>query len=189
MGSSIERIEIVDTNVPITAGKRVADIPEELLVCVRECNRYIYNLIKSESGVRVVLDANKLILNEYRKIKSVTDGDSIAVQFLKWIYQYLLRILPDDLVFLNILSENEYAEYPDDIEGLESFDPADKKFIALAFAHKESPVIIEATDSMWWGIKDVLEANGVKVCFLCTEYVKGKFEQKQGFRKKNATSP
>jgi len=179
MSKKEKRIEIIDTNVPMTAGNRVADIPDDLLLCAKACIEFIQELIKKDSGVRVVLDSNHLVLNEYEKnIKSLRGEDNLATYFLHWIYEYLAKIQPDDFFPLTELSENEYAEYPNHISELKSFDPSDKKFIALAFVHKESPVIIEATDSKWWGIKDILKDEGIEVMFLCEEYIKEKFEKK-----------
>ena len=63
-------------------------------------------------------------------------------------------------------SENEFEEFPDD-PALESFDPDDRKFIAVARAHLEKPPILQAVDSQWWAFRDAFRQNGVTVEFIC----------------------
>ena len=54
---------------------------------------------------------------------------------------------------------------------LSSFDPDDRKFVAVANAHPGKPPIMEATDRQWWGWKEALHDAGITVHFLCPEYV------------------
>lgn len=72
-----------------------------------------------------------------------------------------------------------YKEFPSH-EGLQNFDPSDRKFIAVANAHREKPYILQATDSKWWHKKADLSDAGIKVYFVCPEYIKNKSEKKMG---------
>jgi hypothetical protein len=74
----------------------------------------------------------------------------------------------------------DYTTFPEH-EDLDKFDPADKKFVALANAHPRKPPILQATDSKWWGWKDALSACGITVEFLCPDEVREIYERK--FRK------
>jgi len=74
---------------------------------------------------------------------------------------------------------DSYSEFPDHA-GLSSFDISDRKFVAVAKKHPDEPPILQATDSKWWGFKDVLNDVGISVTFLCPEYVKAKYEKKVG---------
>ena len=48
-----------------------------------------------------------------------------------------------------------------------NFDKSDQKFIAVAHAHPDKPVILQSSDSKWWGWKDALSEVGIDVQFLC----------------------
>lgn len=65
-------------------------------------------------------------------------------------------------------SENEFEEFPND-PALDGFDPDDRKFIAVALAHPETPSILQAVDSQWWDFRDALRQNGVTVEFICED--------------------
>lgn len=65
-------------------------------------------------------------------------------------------------------SDNEFEEFPDD-PALNDFDPADRKFIAVACAHLEKPPILQAVDSKWLDFRDAFRQNGVTVTFICEE--------------------
>ena len=63
-------------------------------------------------------------------------------------------------------SENEFEEFPDD-PALNDFDPDDRKFIAVAIAHIETPPILQAVDSQWWDFRNAFRENDVTVDFIC----------------------
>jgi hypothetical protein len=52
---------------------------------------------------------------------------------------------------------------------LATFDPSDRKFIAVARASGLDPDILQATDSKWWQLRDDCQRCGLKVVFLCQE--------------------
>jgi hypothetical protein len=170
---------IIDTNVPVLAGSQTEDIPEDQISCAIACNEFIHRLISSNENQRVVLDYERRILTEYRNNCISKNEDGMSILFLNWIYEYLAsRVAVErDLVSLVSIGEDTFSPYPEN-QKLKDFDPADRKFIALAFVHPEHPAIIEGTDSEWWGIRDELRHAGIVVRFLDEKYVKAKYAKK-----------
>jgi hypothetical protein len=72
-----------------------------------------------------------------------------------------------------------YEEFPA-VEGLEDFDPADRKFVAVACAHPERPPVLQGLDSKWWGWRTALAAAGVVVRFVCESEIRGAYARKAG---------
>ncbi len=122
---------------------------------------------------RIVLDEGHRILSEYQEnLRSHGDpGDGDA--FLKWVHdnqwnpEYCdrVRITPTD-------SGSSFIEFPDDPE-LVAFDRSDRKFVAAARVHPDSPPVLNAVDTDWWLFRAALERNGVHVEFLCPRDVGG----------------
>ena len=75
-------------------------------------------------------------------------------------------------------SHDSYDEFPG-YEGLRGFDADDRKFIAVANAHEKRPAVLQATDSEWWGYRDALRHVGVRVEFLCPDFVRTKHREKR----------
>ncbi len=166
---------IIDANVPILAATPVRDIPEDQFTCALNAMKFIHSFLQ-DSNSKLVLDDEWRVLSEYQNIEKRNTGRSIGMEFLSWVYQNRLKDVCD-LLHLEEVSENVYAEYPP-TEELREFDPPDRKYIALAYKHKEHPPIIEASDSKWWGIKGALREYGLQVNFIDEEYIKMKYEQK-----------
>lgn len=100
----------------------------------------------------------------------------VGDRFMKWAHDNLWR-LPDCQRVKITKSGASYREFPRRA-GLDDFDLSDRKFIAVANAHPDKPPVLQATDSEWWGWKDVLQNAGVRVHFLCPEYVKNKYSRR-----------
>ena len=66
----------------------------------------------------------------------------------------------------------DFEEFPAD-NTLSSFDPDDRKFIAVALAHKRDtgqvPTILLAIDRGWLQFMDALARHGVNVDLICEE--------------------
>lgn len=159
---------VVDTNVPITANlaSKIEEVPEEMLNCVNRCIEVLEGIMQKGG---LVLDYSDEIFNEYRRYLSLSGQPGVGDTFLKWTYLHgwgescdRVHITP---------SAFGYEEFPDNPK-LKKFDPADKKFIAVANAHKDNPIVYQATDSKWWNFKDSLEDSGIKVEFIDVEYIK-----------------
>jgi hypothetical protein len=60
-----------------------------------------------------------------------------------------------------------FAEFPGDVALASSFDPADRKFVAVASVHPEQPPILEAADRKWLGWETDLLRHGIRLEILC----------------------
>jgi len=171
----LPKLTVVDTNVPKIANlsSDPDKIPDGLIDCVSNCVEAIDLVVKNES---LVLDEGDEIFEEYRRQLSLSGQPGIGDSFIRWIHDYRYKLPESSRVPLT-KSGDSYREFPIHPD-LCNFDPSDRKFIAVANAHPEKPPILQATDSKWWGLKNELEEVGIKVVFLCPNYVEIKYKQK-----------
>ena len=115
--------------------------------------------------VKLVLDDDRRILNEY--IRNLhTRGIEFGDRFLRDLLTNIDKMC-DFVSITNVDGlENEFLEFPSD-PALANFDPADRKFIAVAVAHSDNPPILQAVDSEWFKYRDNLMQNGVTIEFFC----------------------
>ena len=153
---------VVDTNVVVVANGRSEQASSD---CVETCGEWLEEIMRGE--VKLVLDNRWIILREYmQNLRS--NGADVGDRFLGWLLVNkdercdLVPITPVDG------SENEFEEFPDD-PALDSFDPDDRKFIAVACAHPEKPPILQAVDSQWLDFRNAFRRNGVTVEFICED--------------------
>lgn len=168
---------IIDANVVLLAGTPVRDIPKDQLLCMQKCIHFIKKFM-NDPEASLVLDAEGRILKEYRGAYSLGENPNMAASFTIWVHQHMPKNA-EDFIPLRELKENVFENYPDS-DRLKSFDPPDRKYIALAYNHNKRPPIVEASDSKWWGIKDDLKNNGIDIFFIDEEYIKDKYLQKIG---------
>ena len=116
----------------------------------------------------MVLDNRWIILSEYIRNLRSSGEPGAGDRFLLWLLRN--KDTQCDLVAITSIddSENAFEEFPDD-PALDGFDPADRKFIAVACAHLERPPILQAVDSKWLNFHDAFRQNGVTVEFICEE--------------------
>lgn len=166
---------LVDTNVPITANKVInpSAIPDELVGCVQACLHAIEHVV-TKGGL--VLDSGDEIYDEYRRHLKMQGQPGVGDRFFRWVHDNRWKFPKEDRVNITKKADS-FEEFPKNPE-LSTFDPSDRKFIAVANAHPKRPSILQATDSKWWGCKDVLEKIGIHVKFLCPSYVKEKYGHK-----------
>ncbi len=160
---------VVDTNVPVVAnGKSEQASPE----CVKNCVKRLEELKKS--GI-IVLDDQGKIFKEYRKNLRSEGQPGFGDAFLKWIYTNMYNRERCELVPITPRnsSETDFEEFPSDPK-LKTFDPSDKKFVAVALAHSKHPPILQAVDRKWYLMKEALAKNNVKVDFLCLKDIQKK---------------
>ena len=168
---------IIDANVVLLAGTPVKDIPSDQLLCAQKCIKFINNFVTKADNM-LVLDAEGRIMKEYRGLYSLDRDPNIATVFYRWACRNVPKNA-EDFISLKEIAENEFESYPDS-EQLKRFDPPDRKYIALAFQHKEHPPIVEANDSKWWGIREEMERCGLNIRFIDETYIKEKYAQKMG---------
>jgi hypothetical protein len=161
---------VVDTNVPKTANRALdPEAPAELLPCIGACITAIEH-VRTTGGV--VIDEGDAILSEYRRQLSLKGQPGLGDAFVKWVHDHQWQLAPFDRVAITCEGDS-WREFPDH-PGLAAFDPSDRKFVAVASAHPESPPILQATDSKWWEWRSALAEAGVAVRFLCPEFVRAK---------------
>ena len=168
---------LVDTNVPKTANLATqpdpaSDVPD---CCVLACIEAIEYVIRERA---LVMDAGDEIFDEYRLQLSMRGQPGVGDRFMKWVHDHRWSFSSSDRVAIT-KNGDSYDEFPDH-DGLKEFDKSDRKFVAVANAHSEKPPILQATDSKWWGWKEVLEEVGITVHFLCPEYAETKHTEKMG---------
>ena len=156
---------IVDTNVAVVANGGSGQASGE---CEETC---INRLVEITTGeVKLALDDQRRIIEEYRGNLSPDGQPGVGDAFLKWVEMNWTNPRWCDLVPITSADdlENEFEGFPID-PALVDFDPDDRKFIAVALAHPEQPPILQAVDSQWWDFRNALSRNGVTVEFICED--------------------
>ena len=152
---------VVDTNVILVANGAHADVTEE---CVIACIERLNELKKS--GVLVVDDCYR-IFAEYQRKTTPRAGKGVGDLFVQWALRHQHQTGHVHQVSITEHAPDRYAEFPDDATLESDFDPADRKFVAVANAHSGNPTIWQAADSKWLDWWPALKACGVDVEFLC----------------------
>lgn len=166
---------VVDTNVPKISNlaaqpESASDLPDKCIIaCIEAIEHVIHNRC-------LVLDDGNEIFDEYRGQLSMKGQPGVGDKFMKWVHDHRWS-LPDSQRVTITTDGNSYQEFPEH-EDLNDFDPSDRKFVAVANAHKDKPVILQAADSKWWGWKNSLGECGITVQFLCRNYIEKKYKKK-----------
>ena len=157
-------IVVVDTNVPVVANGASEQASPD---CVQTCAERLGEIMRGE--VKLVLDNRWKVISEYRQNLHAS-GVDVGDRFLGWVLRNWTNPERCDLVSITPVngSDNAFEEFPDD-PALNDFDPADRKFIAVACAHPEKPSILQAVDSKWLNFRDAFRQNDITVAFICEE--------------------
>jgi len=155
---------VVDTNVAVAASGRAGQVGA---ACVLACIDALRDIQKD--GI-VVIDNAWRILSEYTQNLSASGQPGAGDYFLMWVLQNQANPLRCEQVAITPLTgpSEDYAEFPD-AEDLRSFDPSDRKFVAVALASAHAPAILNATDTDWYLYALSLVRSGVHLEFLCPE--------------------
>ena len=156
-------VVIVDTNVAVVAN---GQSPQASPNCVDTCINRLERIIRGEE--KLVLDNRWIILSEYIRNLRSSGEPGAGDRFLLWLLRN--KDTQCDLVSITPIddSENDFEEFPDD-PALAGFDSDDRKFLAVACAHREKPPILQAVDSQWWDFRDAFRRNSVTVEFICED--------------------
>jgi hypothetical protein len=166
---------VVDTNVILTANRQHAGVSE---TCIVSCAQRLQAIM---TGGRVVIDDEYRILKEYQNRTTPHVGKRAGDAFVKWLLRNNANPARCDRVKLLEHQERGFESFPED-DRLETFDPADRKFVAVACAHADHPPIAQATDSKWIDWAPALRHHGVNVEFLCAKDIH-RFDDKKKGRK------
>ena len=153
---------VVDTNVPILANLYVdpAGIPKELEVCVLACIEAVEHVVKG----RLVIDSGDEIFDEYRRHLNMKGQPGVGNHFMRWVHDNRFSFPEEDRVTITAKGTS-YNEFPSH-DGLTNFDPADRKFVAVANAHPKKPPILQGADSKGWGWQDALADGNWRPFFV-----------------------
>ena len=150
---------VVDTNVAIAANGRGTDADKECqLVCVRK----LHSLVAREV---IAIDDRGRLLDEYRKHLSFSGMPGVGDMFFKHVFNHQSQ---DKYVRRVAVTPTEdagrgFGELPKN-----TFDPSDRKFLAVAVAAEA--VVLNATDSDWDEQRPLMDELGVEVRQLCPRY-------------------
>ena len=164
---------VVDTNVPVVAnGSSKQASPE----CVKTCVDRLEELTRKG---QLVLDDKWLILKEYMAHLRPSGQPGVWDVFLKWVLTNRCnpKLCEQVAITPKNSGETDFVEFPSD-PALKDFDPEDKKFVAVAAAHPDKPPILQAVDTEWWNMKELLLKAGIKVYFLCEKDIRSILRRK-----------
>lgn len=151
---------VIDTNVLMVANINHSNVSLE---CVATCAK---RLQQAQKACVIVVDDHYRILREYQSNMDVQRGKQVGTVFLKWLLQNVSNPARVNKVAITERAPDYFNEFPDPT--LEpQFDPADRKFAAVANAHPARPTIWQAADCKWLDWWQPLAAVGIRVEFLC----------------------
>lgn len=153
---------IVDTNVILIANRQHQDVSPQ---CVANCTIALQTLMQKG---RLAIDDRFRILKEYQNKTQPNKGKGPGDTFVKWALRNNANPIRCDRISIVEHVVRGFVSFPDDA-ALVSFDPPDRKFVAVSVAHSEHPPILQAADSKWLAWAPVLKIHGVRVEFLCKE--------------------
>ncbi len=163
---------IVDTNVARVAN---GEWGEDFKNCEETCIDRLERIMRGE--MKLVIDADWIILGEYSRNRSSSGKQGTGDRFLTWSLRNQTN--PERCVRVPITriegSETEFEEFPSD-PALKDFHSKDRKFVAVALAHSEKPPILQAVDTKWWGFREALSRHGVTVEFICEADIQRLYE-------------
>jgi hypothetical protein len=155
---------VIDTNVILVANSLHDDVSDE---CISRC---VNRLREIMSSGRVVIDDRHLVISEYMNKLNVKSGKLPGDVFVKWLLRNLRNENYVVQVTINETGESLFAEFAN--KQLERrFDPPDRKFVAVAMAHRDRSEILQAADCKWLDWWRDLEDDGVVVHFMCPDDV------------------
>lgn len=152
---------VIDTNVlSVANGAHTAAGP----ACKIKCVAFLVEV--KQRGV-VILDDARLILREYERNVQRGGQPRTGYQFYKWLRDTHAR-QKKVVIHRKHGDQEDYIEFPSEPD-LTGFDPADRKFVAVALASQHAPPIANATDRDWVTYYHALRRHGVAVHFLCPD--------------------
>ena len=158
---------IVDTNVIAIANR---EGEHASLECIESCQQRLGQILSNRE--KVVVDEGWRIFGEYDRYVNLGTRKWIGEIFVKTLLQNLKNPAICEMVRITPLAGNgtDFAEFPTDA-ALSTFDPDDRKFIAVACAYQQTSgqaaTILLAIDSGWLDFVDALAVHGVAIDFLC----------------------
>ena len=159
---------VIDENVLIVAEKQSADVFTDL-TCIKNCQQ----ALKTARGQITVLDVGGVVLQKYIKhFKPVRRRgfEFEGTEFLIWLfdaqhdprYCEQVKITALEPSFLEVPLELRIPDAENKV-----FDLDDHIWLAAAKASKNSPTILNATDSDWKNWEQQLLKHGFDIRCIC----------------------
>lgn len=157
---------VADTNLFYVADKKSDPVD---LPCFIACVDMLDTILNQQE--RLVVDWGREILLEYlTELQQPGGQPGVGTRLVLWLQRNWGNVDLVDYVTTTPTADG-YAEYPTD-PAFASFDPSDRKFVAVAISHPAKPPIYNATDSDWLTIHATLEQHhAVRVIFLCPDLI------------------
>lgn len=151
---------VVDTNVGIAANGHANVSPTCELACVELLETVV-------ADGHLVVDAGDRIFDEYRKYLKLRGQPGVGDLFMRWVHDNRCNDAVCTRVVLttDVTDPHAFAEFPSDA-ALSTFDPADRKFVAVSAAHPERPPVCAATDRGWLEHEAALACHGITLRWL-----------------------
>ena len=150
---------VVDTNVAIVANRRGTHVDER---CQLACVEKLESVVEQDV---VAVDNARAILVEYAKHLQTSGMLGMGDTFYKHVLNHLYR--PDRVQKVAVTPSEDpgrgFEELPEN-----TFDPSDRKFLAVAVVAKA--VVLNATDSDWDQHEALIDRLGVEVSQLCPQH-------------------
>lgn len=153
---------VVDTNVVLVANGQHQGVSVD---CVARCAKTLQAIMMDG---KLALDDCFRILREYQNKTTPKTGNRPGDAFVKWALRNNANSRRVDQVPLREHAIRGFDSFPDDA-ALVTFDPTDRKFVAVACAHPHKPPILQAADSKWLDWAEPLKRCGIAVEFICQD--------------------
>jgi len=155
---------VFDTNVPTVANGQAGQASE---ACEEAC---IDRLLESRARDVVLVDDGGLILAEYQRHLAHRGQPGAGDAFFKWLWDNQGNEAHCRRIHITPIEDDSrsFLEFPDDPR-LRTFDPSDRKFVAVAVASGSEATVVNASDTDWWSAREALSEHRVNVDFLCPE--------------------
>ena len=152
-------VRVVDTNVAIVANARDTHAD---LACQLACVEALRSLVASEL---VAIDDEQMIIAEYRRHLHHSGGPGVGDMFFKHVFNNQYQPARVRRVHVSQTEDDErgFEELP-----ANTFDPSDRKFLAVAVVAEAA--ILNATDSDWDENAALMSNLGVEVRQLCPQH-------------------
>ena len=144
----------------------ISNYPMLVIKCIETLLRI------KQKDIYVVFDTDEEVFNEYKNYMNFSGQPGVGDIFFKWLHDNRWSFPDTERVKLH-KTKKGYVEFPDKMEQI-NIDPNDMKFFALSYAHKITPVILEASDSKWWLWRGVAMECGIKIIFMDEQYMRDK---------------
>lgn len=153
---------VVDTNVTVVANGRNTHAS---LGCQYACISFLEGIASTKSRTKIVLDANGLILDEYKGHLSYSGQPGVGDVFFKFLHDQMHQSKKVQLVTISPISDETrgFNELP-----INPVDMSDRKFLAVAVV--SGAEITNAVDTDWHDQRVFVANLHVIVRQLCPEH-------------------